>query len=160
MSSPTSQTAADSGGAAFPPNYLHDLSTTLNIYRTIGGLEEKVHVLEITAKSNSKNIDTLTEKAYAIPYLEREFAQTKKDLNDLGERHNKEVHDLAMKLEKGLNDLGRRLGQDITNLKDGDIAGLKSIASVAKGLGALVLAVIAGGGLVYLLTHFPGHWSQ
>ncbi len=120
-------------------------------------LEEKVHVLEITTKSNSENIDTLTEKAYAIPYLERESAQTKKDLNDLGERHNKEAHDLAMKLEKGLNDLGRRLGQDMTNLKDGDIAELKSIASVAKGLCALVLAVITGGGLVYLLTRFRGH---
>jgi len=120
-------------------------------------LEEKVHVLEITAKSNSENIDTLTEKAYAIPYLEREFAQTKKDLNDLGERHNKEVHDLAMKLEKGLNDLGRRLGQDITNLKDKDISELKNISHTVKSYAALVLAVTAGGGLVYLVTHFARH---
>jgi hypothetical protein len=69
------------------------------------------------------------------------------------ESHNKEVHDLAMKLEKGLNDLGRRLGQEITNLKDGDISQLKHIASIAKGLCALALAAIAGGVLVKLLWH-------
>jgi hypothetical protein len=153
MTSHTSQPAS-AGTEPFTPNDFQSLSTTLNVHRSLVRLEEKVHVLEITAKSNSENIDTLKEKAYAIPYLEREFAQTKKDLNDLGERHNEEVHDLAMKLEKGLNDLGRRLGQDITNLKEGDIAELKNIASGAKTIGALALAVIAGGGLVYAVTHW------
>jgi hypothetical protein len=120
-------------------------------------LDEKVHVLEITTKSNSENIDTLTKTAYAIPYLEREFAQTQNDLKDLGERHNKEVHDLAMKLEKGLNELGRRLGQEITNLKDGDISKLNGLAHTVRSFAAIVMALAAGGGLVYFVQHF---WSR
>jgi hypothetical protein len=131
-----------------------DLATVLNIHRSLVRLEEKVHALEITTKFNSENIDTLTKTAYAIPYLEREFAQTKKDLNDLGGRHNKELHDLALKLEKGLNELGRRLGQDITNLKDGDISELKGLAHTVRSVIAFVVALAAGGGLVYVVQHF------
>jgi len=135
-------------------NDLHDLNMVLNIHGSLVRLEEKVHVLEITTKSNSENINTLTKTAYAIPYLEREYAQTKKDLNDLGGRHNKELHDLALKLEKGLNELGKRLGQDITNLKDGDISELKGLAHTVRSVIAFLVALAAGGGLVYVVQHF------
>lgn len=153
----TNAQAASSGDASSSTVALssfHDLTTVLNIHQSLVRLEEKVHGLEITAKSNSENIDSLTEKVYGIPYLEREFAQTKNDLNDLGRRHNKELHDLALKLEKGLNDLGIRLGQQITNLKDGDISELKGLAYTVRSVTAFVVALAAGGGLVYLVTHF------
>jgi hypothetical protein len=154
MTNPQEATfSGDASASTVTLSNFRDLATLLNIHRSLVRLEEKVHVLEIATKSNSENIDTLTKTAYGIPYLEREFAQTKKDLNDLGGRHDKELHDLALKLEKGLNELGRRLGQDITNLKDGDIAELKSVASIAKGLCALAIAAIAGGVLVKLLWH-------
>jgi hypothetical protein len=157
MTNSEATSSGDASASQVTLSNFHDLATVLNIHRSLVRLEEKVHALEITTKSNSENIDTLTEKAYAIPYLEREFAQTKKDLNDLGGRHNKELHDLAMKLEKGLNELGRRLGQDITNLKDGDITQLKHIASIAKGICTLVLAAIAGGVLLEAVKRF---WHQ
>jgi IMP dehydrogenase/GMP reductase len=153
MSSHSSQPAS-AGTEPITLSDFQSLSTTLNIHRSLVRLEEKVHVLETTAKSHSENIDTLTKTAYAITYLEREYAQTKKDLNDLGERHNKELHDLALKLEKGLNELGRRLGQDITNLKDGDISELKGLAHTVRSVITFVVALAAGGGLVYVVQHF------
>jgi hypothetical protein len=152
MSSPTSQTAADSGGAAFSPNYLHDLSTTLNIYRTIGGLEEKVHVLEITAKSNSKNIDTLTEKAYAISYLEREVAQNSKDLKELGAQHNKDLNELGRRLEKDVNALGGRHDKDIKELEK--VAHTAStFGKIAFGVAAPVAASIIIAVLIFIYHH-------
>jgi hypothetical protein len=156
----TNSQAASSGDAPASTVTLsdfHDLTTVLNIHRSLVRLDEKVHALEITSKSNSENIDSLTEKTYAIPYLEREFAQTKKDLNDLGGRHNKELHDMAIKLEKGLNELGRRLSQDITNLKDGDVSQLKSLAHTVKSIGTFLIALAAGGILVEIAKHYWPH---
>jgi hypothetical protein len=153
MTNTQAASSGDSSASTVTLSDFRDLTTVLNIHQSLVRLEEKVHVLEITAKSNSENIDSLTEKAYSIPYLEREFAQTKKDLNDLGGRHNKEVHDLELKIEKGLNALGMRLGQEITALKDGDISRLKHIASIVKGLGAIAIAAIAGGVLMKLIWH-------
>jgi len=153
MTNTQAASSGDPSASTVTLSNFRDLATVLNIHQSLVRLEEKVHVLEITAKSNSENIDSLIEKAYAIPYLERDFAQTKKDLNDLGGRHNKEVHDLELKIEKGLNALGIRLSQEITALKDGDISRLKHIASIVKGLGAIAIAAIACGVLVKLIWH-------
>jgi hypothetical protein len=155
----------DTSASTLTLDSLRDLNTIVNVHRSLVRLDEKVRVLEIATKSNSENIDTLTKTAYAIPYLERESTQTKKDLNDLGGRHDKKLHELEIKIEKELNEMGRSIRQEITgskdglhkeitNLKDGEIAKLNHAASIAKGICIVVGTLVTGGILVPIVLHF------
>lgn len=74
------------------PSDMRTLFTAVGIYRSLGGLEKAVDVLEITTKSNVEKIEQLTHKtdhaAFAIPILENAISRHTVDLNELG----KDVH--------------------------------------------------------------------
>jgi hypothetical protein len=67
-----------------------NLAATINIFRSLGGVE----ALEATTKSHTENIEQLTQWVSAIPELEKDVAQNMKDLNELGKRHDRDIHDL------------------------------------------------------------------
>jgi hypothetical protein len=127
-----------SGEAALTPNNIRDLTATIDIFRTLGGIV----ALEATTKSHTENIEQLMQWGSALPYIEKDVAQNTKDLNELGRRHTKE-----------LNELGIRLGKDISDLRNKDIVDLKNIAHTAKILGyiALTLAGVIGAAFVTYL---------
>jgi DNA repair ATPase RecN len=130
-------------------NDLHDLNIVLDIFR---GLEHRLSVVETIAKFHSEKIEQLTQWMIASPNLEEDV-----------ERNTKDLHDLERRLEKDVNELGRRLGRDVNDLAvrhDNKIHELEKVDHTVKSLGKIALAVIAGGGLVYFLTHFPEHWSH
>jgi hypothetical protein len=129
-----------SGDVPLTPNDLRNMTATIDIFRTLGG----VVALEAKTNSHGEKIEQLLQWGSAIPHIENDVAQNKKDLNELGRRHTKE-----------LNELGMRLGKEIGDLKVNDIGDLKSFVHTAKILGyiALTLAGIIGTALVtYLKT--------
>ena len=82
------------GEAPFAPSDIRNLSTTIDIFRTLGGLEKAVGVLEATTESHTEKIEQLTQWVFAIPNLEKTVAQNTKDLNEVGRRHDKDIKEL------------------------------------------------------------------
>jgi hypothetical protein len=86
------QTAGSDGPPLAPgpitPSDMRTLFTAVGIYRSLGGLEKAVEVLEITTKSNVERIGQPTHKAdhaaFAIPILENAIDRHTNDLNKLG----------------------------------------------------------------------------
>ena len=118
------------------------MSIGVDIYRTLGGLEKTVANLEATLKSHAESIDSLTQSVFGIPQLERALAKNTTDLNEVGKRHDKDIHELERRLEKDVNELGRRHDRDLYAFKETDIAPLKNFAYTTKTLGAVLLTII------------------
>jgi uncharacterized phage infection (PIP) family protein YhgE len=160
--SQAASTGLDTG--AIDPNEFQKMSTALKIVETLTRMDQKVVTLESTVRQNSARIDKLRQRAHTVPYVRRDVAEIKKNLNQLGVSHNLEVNGLKLELEKKLNEMGQSirreiasvkdgLSKDITALKDGDIVKLNHVASVAKTIGAIGLAAITSGVLVKLFWH-------
>jgi hypothetical protein len=147
-------------GAPVPPGDIHNLSTIIQIFRTLGG----VTALEAKAESHTQKIEQLTQQVYAIPYIKEDVAKNTKDLSDLGGQHTKELNDLGQRLDKNvneltkkINDLGIRLGKDISELRIRDIGDLKSKMDTAENIFKIllgILAVIVPLLWIYLSHHF------
>jgi hypothetical protein len=153
MSSSQTASGGDASTSTITLDELRDMTTVVNIHKSLVRLDEKVHNLEITSQSHSENIDTITHKTFAIPYLERAVEETKNHLNDLGIRHTS----LEMSSEKRLNSLGERLGAQVNGLAtrlDNKIHELDKVDHTVKSIGQILLALIAGGILVPIVLHF------
>jgi hypothetical protein len=120
------------------------------------GLEHRLSVVETTAQFHGQRIEQLFQWMIASPNLEEDVERTAKGLNDLSGRHDKKLHELEIKIEKDLNEMGRSIRheiitskdgmhKEIINLKDGEIAKLNQFASIAKGIGLALGALITGG---------------
>jgi hypothetical protein len=109
------------------PSDVRTLFAAVDIFRSLGGLEKAVAILDTTTKSNVEKIEQLFHKtdemAFHIPILEKAIARHDKDLNELGRRHDKD-----------LNELGK-------------------IAHTAKTLGAIALSGIGLAILAYIYHH-------
>jgi len=70
------------------PSDIRTLFTAVDVYRSLGGLEKAVEILETATKSNAEKIERLThtsdQTAFAVPILENAIARHDKDLNELG----------------------------------------------------------------------------
>jgi hypothetical protein len=70
------------------PSDIRTLFTAVDIYRSLGGLEKAVDILETTTRSNVEKIEQLIRKtdqtAFAVPIIENAISQHGKDLNELG----------------------------------------------------------------------------
>jgi hypothetical protein len=93
MSSSNPQ-ATSSNEAPFTQGDIRNLSIGVDIYRSLGGLQEAVDNLKAANKSNIEKIEQLTQWVFAIPNLEKSVAQNAKDLNEVGRRHDKDIKEL------------------------------------------------------------------
>ena len=95
MSEPQPSLPAPAGSEALPlapgpitPSDIRTLFTAVEIYRSLGGLEKSVNILETTTKSNVEKIEQLMRKteqtAFRVPIMENAIARHDKDLNELG----------------------------------------------------------------------------
>jgi wobble nucleotide-excising tRNase len=95
---PSSSEAPSLAPGPFTPSDFRILFTAVDIFRSLGGLQKAVDNLEATTKSNVEKIEQLFHKsgetASHIPIFEKALARNEKDINELGRRHDKDIHEL------------------------------------------------------------------
>jgi hypothetical protein len=95
------------GPGPFSATDVRTLFTAVDIYRSLGRLEEAVDILKITTKSNLEKIQQLIHKtdqtAFAIPGMEKAIARHENDLNQIGKiAHTaKTLGNIALALASG-----------------------------------------------------------
>jgi hypothetical protein len=152
----------DSQEGPFTSTDIRNLSLAVDIYQSIGGLKTAVSYLQDVTKSNIEKIDHLSHSFLAIPGLERAVGQNAKDLNEVGRRHDKNLHELEMRLEQDVNELGRQLGKDVNELAtrhDNKIHELEKFDHTTQTIGwvAISLAGVAVTVLGYFLHFLASH---
>jgi ABC-type transporter Mla subunit MlaD len=118
-------------------------------------VEQAVQALKATAESHADKIEDLSQWASSFPNLEKAIEKNSKDLNELGKRHDNDLHELERRLEKDVNELGRR--------HDKDIKELEKVAHTADKLVRIslgTLAAIVGPALIYLYRHVALVWVK
>jgi ABC-type transporter Mla subunit MlaD len=99
---PSQPTSSETQSLAPGPVTLNDLRsvfTAVDIFRSLGRLEDAVDGLKATTKSHTEKIEQLTHKtdraAFAIPNLRKAVAQNTTDLNQLGQKRVAKLENFA-----------------------------------------------------------------